>query len=50
VVIRTGKELEKAIRDDPFKDKDPSKLHITFLSDAPAEKPIDVIDSYKRHI
>ena len=47
VVVRTGAELEKALENDPFKDRDPGKLHITFLSDSPAEKPFDVIDSAK---
>ena len=37
VLIRTGKEMEKAIGDNPFKHKDPGSLHVTFLSDAPGK-------------
>ena len=47
VVVRTKAELEKAIDNNPFKDKDPDKLHVTFLSDAPANRTLDVFDAAK---
>ncbi len=47
VVVRTGDEMEKVLENNPFKEKDAGKLHVTFLSDPPAAKPLDVFDAVK---
>ncbi len=46
VMIRTGKELEKIILDNPFvkeKNMDVKKLHVTFLSETPDKEEIEQI-------
>ncbi len=47
VLIRTRNEIQKLIKNTPFAKKDPSKLHITFLSDMPAKSPVDEINEAK---
>ena len=47
IFIRTRKELEIIIENNPFKDEDPSKLHVTFLSDFPVERPVKEIEEAK---
>jgi len=47
VFIRSGKELADVITNSPYRQKDETKLHITFLSQKPKEIPIHDIDSAK---
>jgi uncharacterized protein (DUF1697 family) len=47
VVIRTLDEFRELIAKNPFVKKDPSKLHVTFLTDAPQRPPIDEINYLK---
>ena len=47
VFIRTKNEFLKIIDDNPFQKEDPNKLHVTFLSASPAEKPVKEIDLIK---
>ena len=35
VLVRTKRELAKIVAGNPFADRDPAKLHVTFLADAP---------------
>ena len=45
VLIRTDTQLDKVLRSNPFVDKgaDPSKLHVTFLAEAPTKKTADAV-------
>jgi uncharacterized protein (DUF1697 family) len=45
VFIRTKKELEDLLKNSPFKQKDETKLHVTFLSEKPINVPIDELNS-----
>ncbi len=47
VLIRTKDEFRKLIENNPFSQKDTTKLHVTFLSDTPAKMVIDDIDKIK---
>lgn len=47
VFIRTKDELQDAVKNNPFKELDVDKLHVTFLSDIPTEKPVKEIDKIK---
>ncbi len=47
VLIRTKNEFKGIIENNPFKNADNSKLHVTFLSDAPSEKPIEELNYVK---
>ena len=40
VLIRTKKELEKVVEENPFKKEDFKHLYITFLSDVPSKNLI----------
>ena len=43
VFIRTKSVFEKLIENHPFLGKDPTKLHVTFLSDKPTKPPLEEI-------
>ncbi len=47
VIIRTKDELEELIKNNPFTQKDASKLHVTFLSAVPTSVPVDEISKVK---
>jgi len=44
VFIRTRDELTELLENSPFKRKDEGKLHVTFLSDKPANIPINELN------
>jgi len=44
VLLRTKNELQKLVESSPFKKKDESKLHVTFLSDKPSKIPISQLN------
>ncbi len=48
VFIRTQSELEKLVKNTPFKQKDESKLHVTFLSEKPAKIPLPQLNEARR--
>jgi uncharacterized protein (DUF1697 family) len=41
VFLRERNEVTKLVKNSPFKQKDESKLHVTFLSEKPATIPLD---------
>src|SRR3989344_3570057 len=47
VLIKTKNEIQKLIKNNPFAKKDPSKLHVTFLSDIKTKPPTDEINNTK---
>jgi uncharacterized protein (DUF1697 family) len=47
VFIRTIEEFTALIQNNPFPNKDLTKLHVTFLSSSPASQPIQEIDTVK---
>ena len=47
VFIRTKSVFEKLIKNSPFNGKDPTRLHVTFLSDKPTKPPIEEISAAK---
>ena len=48
VIVRTEKELESAINNNPFfdKDSDIKQLHLTFLKEKPCQENVDKIITY----
>jgi uncharacterized protein (DUF1697 family) len=48
VIVRTEKELESAINNNPFfdKDSDIKQLHLTFLKEKPCQENVDKILTY----
>jgi uncharacterized protein (DUF1697 family) len=47
VVIRTDKEIQKIIENNPLSKKDPTKLHVTFLRDLVTDYPSEEIRKAK---
>ncbi len=47
VIIRTKGQLHELIENNPFTNKDTSKLHVTFLSAVPTSVPVDEINKVK---
>lgn len=47
VFLRTEKEFEKLITCFPFLDKDPNKLHVTFLLREPKSLPSEEMNKYR---
>lgn len=48
VFLRTEKELVDLIKNSPFKQKDETKLHVTFLSDRPSNSvPVEDLNAVK---
>lgn len=47
VILRTEDEFKAIIEKNPFKKEDPGNLHVTFLSDHPAKKPVEEIEKIK---
>ncbi len=47
VLIRTKSEFHTVIKNNPFCNKDPSKTHVTFLTDTPTDIPKDDINKLK---
>jgi uncharacterized protein (DUF1697 family) len=47
VLIRTAGEIQKIIKNNPFKGKDENYLHVTFLNGKPQEIPIEEIIKVK---
>jgi uncharacterized protein (DUF1697 family) len=47
VFIRTIQEFDEVIQNNPFPDKDQTKLHVTFLSASPIVQPLLEIDAVK---
>jgi uncharacterized protein (DUF1697 family) len=50
VFIRTKNEFQRIINDNPFKEDDISKLHVTFLSDFTNCKHVKEIDEAKNEL
>jgi len=48
VFVRTREELSDLVENAPFKRKDETKLHVTFLSQRSANVPVDDLNSAKR--
>jgi uncharacterized protein (DUF1697 family) len=48
VFIRTREELADLIENSPFKRKDETKLHVTFLFEKPANIPMNELNSARR--
>jgi uncharacterized protein (DUF1697 family) len=49
VLLRTKEELRRIVERNPFRNKDGTKLHITFLLDKPSKKvPVMDLDAAKR--
>ena len=48
VFIRTREELADLVKNNPFKRKDETKLHVTFLSEKPASIPMDELNSARK--
>ena len=44
VFIRTRDEIKELVEGTPFAGLDPSKLHVTFLSERPASFPVEEIE------
>ena len=47
VFIRTGQDLSELLKNSPFRGKDETKLHVTFLSQKPASVPMGELESAK---
>jgi uncharacterized protein (DUF1697 family) len=47
VLLRTKKELSELVQKSPFKQKDETKLHVTFLSQKPTDVPVEELNSAK---
>jgi uncharacterized protein (DUF1697 family) len=47
VFVRTKSEFQRLIKNTPFAGKDTTKLHVTFLSEAPTNLPIDELNAAK---
>jgi uncharacterized protein (DUF1697 family) len=47
VFIRTASELSELVQSSPFKGKDETKLHVTFLSQKPSSVPVPELNSAK---
>ena len=47
VFLRNRSELAALVKNSPFKQKDETKLHVTFLSEKPGKIPVDELNSAK---
>jgi len=47
VFLRNRSELAVLVKNSPFKQKDETKLHVTFLSEKPRKIPVDDLNSAK---
>lgn len=47
VLIRTKKEFQKVVENNPFHNKDLTKTHVTFISDAPTRILVNEINKVK---
>lgn len=47
VLIRTKNEFQAVIENNPFRNKDPGKIHVTFMSDGPTGIQVDDINKVK---
>ena len=47
VFILTIEELKMIIENNPFPDENPRKIHVTFLSEPPVERPVEEINGIK---
>ena len=41
VILRTRDDLQRIVNGDPFRGRDESKMHVTFLKSRPHDKPLD---------
>ena len=44
VILRTAEDLAGVVRDNPFAEREPTKLLVAFLAEAPPAKALDSID------
>lgn len=47
IFIKTNSEIQGIIKNNPFTYKDPTKIHVTFLSGLPSTIPVQEIDEVK---
>ena len=47
VILRSGAELAKAIKQNPFPDADPNTVHVGFMAEAPAPAAVKGFDAEK---